>query len=496
MKPPTSYVSKARISSIVLFLFVTSSLWGQSGGVLRLHPQNSHYFIYQNKPTVIVGSGEHYGAVLNLDFNYDTYLSTLQKDGLNITRLFTGAYFERPGAFGIENNTLAPKEDKLVLPWKKNGDMYDLTEWNKAFFTRLHDFFQKAQQNGIIIEVTLFSAYYGAGWLYHPFNGKNNQNGTPTDLPAGKVNTLQNGSVLKFQEAYVRKIVQELNRYDNLYFEIQNEPWAEANDTVVVWNDYVAKDDLKEPGNYWKNTFEISSEVSRNWHKTVSGWIADAEKGLPKKHLIAHNIANFGLPVFVTDPRTSIYTFHYARPDAVTLNYRLNKVIGFNETGFAGKKDDTYRRQAWRFMMSGGGLFNHLDYSFSVGYEDGTDTTNNAPGGGSPTLRKHFRVLKTYLEGMQLASLQADNTFLHHMEGGFAYAMRDADSWIIYMEPFLKTPVKISLEVPKGKYTVEWTDVQTGRKLKTETMQIKASKAVLISPAGTDEKVVKIKKLN
>jgi hypothetical protein len=198
----------------------------------------------------------------------------------------------------------------------------------------------------------------------------------------------------------------------------------------------------------------------------------------------------------VTDPRISIYTFHYARPDAVTLNYRLNKVIGFNETGFAGKKDDTYRRQAWRFMMSGGGLFNHLDYSFSVGHEHGTDTTNNAPGGGSPALRKYFRVIKTYLEGMQLASLQPDNTFIHHVEGGFTYAMRDTHCRIIYMEPLLMTPVKISMEGLKGKYTVEWMDVQTGRRLKIETMQVYASKAVLISPAGANDKVVKIKRLN
>ena len=36
---------------------------------LQLLPQNPHYFQYQGKPTVIVGSGEHYGAVMNLDFN-------------------------------------------------------------------------------------------------------------------------------------------------------------------------------------------------------------------------------------------------------------------------------------------------------------------------------------------------------------------------------------------------------------------------------------------
>ncbi|MBD0277558.1 MAG: hypothetical protein ICV81_06275, partial [Flavisolibacter sp.] len=209
---------------------------------------------------------------------------------------------------------------------------------------------------------------------------------------------------------------------------------------------------------------------------------------------ISHNIANFKLPVFVTDPNISIYTFHYAHPDAVHLNYHLNKAIGFNETGFAGKGDDTYRRQAWRFMMSGGGLFGHLDYSFTVGHEDGTDTANNAPGGGSPALRKYFRVLKNYLEELNLATLQPDKTFLRHVEGAFAYSMRDAQNFIVYLEPVLSKPATINLEIPKGNYLVEWTDVLTGGKIKTEKIQFSTPKSALLSPAGTNDKVVKLRK--
>src|SRR5882724_2400237 len=43
---------------------------------LRLHPRNPHYFLFRGKPTVLITSGEHYGAVLNLDFNYVKYLDT------------------------------------------------------------------------------------------------------------------------------------------------------------------------------------------------------------------------------------------------------------------------------------------------------------------------------------------------------------------------------------------------------------------------------------
>src|SRR5687768_1830018 len=73
---------------------------------VTLHPQNPHYFLFRGKPTVLITSAEHYGAVLNLDFDYRKYLDTLAKDGLNNTRTFSGAYVEPLGAFKIARNTL------------------------------------------------------------------------------------------------------------------------------------------------------------------------------------------------------------------------------------------------------------------------------------------------------------------------------------------------------------------------------------------------------
>ena len=32
---------------------------------IRLHPDNPHYFLWRGKPTVLITSGEHYGAVMN-----------------------------------------------------------------------------------------------------------------------------------------------------------------------------------------------------------------------------------------------------------------------------------------------------------------------------------------------------------------------------------------------------------------------------------------------
>jgi hypothetical protein len=61
---------------------------------LRLHPDSGRYLQCRGKPTILMTSGEHYGAVLNLDFDYRAYLDELRENGLNLTRAFSGTYRE------------------------------------------------------------------------------------------------------------------------------------------------------------------------------------------------------------------------------------------------------------------------------------------------------------------------------------------------------------------------------------------------------------------
>ncbi|MBK6281793.1 MAG: hypothetical protein IPF54_03190 [Draconibacterium sp.] len=66
----------------------------------------------------MVTSAEHYGLVLNSDFDYKKYLETMHSEGMNYTRVFMGSYVEIPESFGIENNSLAPAVGSFITPWK------------------------------------------------------------------------------------------------------------------------------------------------------------------------------------------------------------------------------------------------------------------------------------------------------------------------------------------------------------------------------------------
>lgn len=146
-------INRQQLRSIALLTVVLTIV--NSKGVsaaderpIALHPENPHYFVWRNQPTVLVTSGEHYGALLNLDFDYERYFDELRSFDLNHTRTFSGTYRELSSSFGISDNPLAPRPNRYVAPWARSnqagysdgGSKFDLTTWEDAYFKRLRDF--------------------------------------------------------------------------------------------------------------------------------------------------------------------------------------------------------------------------------------------------------------------------------------------------------------------------------------------------------------------
>lgn len=438
------------------WLAVAAAWCAMAGGAepVRVHPANPHYLLWQGKPFLVVTSAEHYGAVLNGDFDWRKYLETLRREGMNYTRLFTGAYRETPGDFGIERNSLAPV--RFVAPWAQIEGKFDLDQWNAAYFERLKAFVAEAERLGIAVEVTLFCSTYGEKqWSASPFHPGNNRNSTAvTDWK--RLHTLENGNVLQFQEALVRKIVRELNPYSNVIFEIQNEPWADRTVAGEPVNPYAPK--------RWPNTADCADGASLAWQERVAEWIRAEESGLPNRHLIAWNACNFRAPLRSILKGADIVNFHYAYPEAVWWNYEWNLPISYDETGFLGTEDAAYRKQAWRFLLAGGGLFNHLDYSFSVGKEDGTDRQEKSPGGGSPALRRQFRLLREWMERLPFLAMRPARELVRHSPGAETVALaKPGEVYAVYLTG--KGGAHLLLDVPAGTYRAEWMRPEDGAAL-------------------------------
>jgi len=74
------------VIAVVALLLALVMMVTNVEGQISVHPENPHYFLFQGKPLITIGSTEHYGAVLNLDFDFDTYLDTIAKEGMGMTR--------------------------------------------------------------------------------------------------------------------------------------------------------------------------------------------------------------------------------------------------------------------------------------------------------------------------------------------------------------------------------------------------------------------------
>ncbi|NSW95811.1 MAG: cellulase family glycosylhydrolase, partial [Bacteroidales bacterium] len=319
---------------------------------MSLHPDNPHYFLFRGKPAVLIGSTEHYGAVMNLDFDYIAYLNELAENELNVTRTFSGIYVEPQGAFNIEKNTLAPAYGRFICPWARSdqpgynggGNKFDLTRWDTAYFSRLKNFIREAGKHDIVVELDLFSNFYDTvQWKLSPVYFENNINNLEIIRDHKEVLSLRHPELLRIQEEMVRKILEECNEFDNLYYEVCNEPYFGDLEALDAWEEH------------------------------MTSFIDSIESQLPLRHLISQNIQNGKLKVENPHPAVSIFNFHYAKPPVtVEMNFGLNKPIGDNETGFSGTEDVHYRTEGWDFMAAGGALYNNLDYSFTTDNEDGS----------------------------------------------------------------------------------------------------------------------------
>lgn len=436
---------------------------------IALHPENGHYLIWRGKPTILVTSGEHYGGVLNTDFDYAKYFDALARYGFNLTRTFTGAYCEPVGAFDIENNTLAPAKGKLICSWARSnqpgyangGNKFDLTKWDDAYFARLRDFLTQAQKRGIVVELVLFCPFYKDDmWVLSPMNAANNVNGAGT-MVRTDVYTLKHPEMLAVHDAMVEKIVTELKDFDNLYYEICNEPYFGG--------------------------------VTMDWQAHIARTIVRTEKALGVKHLIAQNIANKNKKIENPDPNVSIFNFHYARPPiAVAENYALNKVIGDDETGFSGSDPKPYRLEGWDFMIAGGGIFSNLDYSFSVGHEDGSGKVN-APGTGGPDIHKQLGILKKFLEGFDFIRMAPDDSVIKGgvPEKATARALvQKGRQYAIYINGGAKAALVVDL--PPGRYLAEWLNTKTGSIDAAARIDHPGGAAALQSPPYTDDIALRI----
>lgn len=283
----------------VVFTMITIAC---SNSPVRVCPTNSHYFFYKDKPLVLITSDHHYGAIIDLDFDYVKYLEYLAINGMNFTRIYPGGMY---------------------------ADCWPLMA------------------------------------MYHENNIQNVGKYEAADCGLFTTTNSRNQEVMKFQKAHIKKIVTELNEFDNVIYDICDEPTLYSlPDGSIVFH----SDSLVQP-----------------WINAMKDAFLQAEEPLPKKHILGQTVQSSSPDLSNEDWCKWLPTEYVKQAEkAFQLNYQNNKPLVNVETNYFGisltKSSydvDAVRVEGWWFMLGGGAGCINLNGEF---YRD-TLTLNAVPAG-------------------------------------------------------------------------------------------------------------------
>jgi hypothetical protein len=382
---------------LALAIGLLASLTGMPAAeAIRIHPENSKYFLFRGKPLVLITASEHYGSVMNRPFDFEKYLDDVAAHKITLTRTFL--LFRELQSARNPSSPCKPESPDYIAPFPRTGPgkaldgeaIYDLDQWNPEYFDRLHRFLDAASRRGIIVELTIFSNTYADQiWALNPFRTENNKQ------HSGKVEwpeylSLKDADLVRRQSAYARKIIDETSEYDNIYYEICNEPGGGVQGHIPP------------------------AEVDA-WQAEIGRVVRDELRRVNRPHLISGEQAftyspkfRFPLDETYSQPLFDIVNVHplpdtefggklYQLGNFMSKELMLGQTSLFCRDVYSQKKptvldeDNTasmyrdltgwtiHRKRAWTALLNGA-HYDYIDFSITVGSEAGTTMS-----------RKHIR---------------------------------------------------------------------------------------------------------
>lgn len=417
-----------------------------------MHPENPRYFT-DNSGQAILLTGSHTWNNLvdmgNNRFDFDRHLDWLAAYPHNFFRLWTWEL--------LTWNTQGNRESKArihqvrPLPWKRTGPgdavdgkpKFNLEKHNEEYFARLRQRVEAAQNRGIYAAVMLFEGwgiqFSPDGWQHHPFHPNNNINGINGDLDAdGKGLEIHSGrhrEITRFQQSYVRKVVDSVNEFDNVLYEISNE---------------------NHPG-------------STQWQYSMIRFIKDYERTKPKQHPVG-------------------MTFQYKGGSNQTLFDSPADWISPNHQG--GYRDNPPAAEGSKVVITDtdhlwgiGGNSGWVWKSFLRGLNpifmdcyDGSVLNKNFDIKWAEPLRKSMGQALQWARRVNLAAMTPQPSL-----ASSKYCLANLGVEYLVYHPVGDT--ELSLKLPSGKFVSVWFDPATGKENQPDTFDHAGGERTFTLPA-------------
>lgn len=254
----------------ILFLACFMCMVGSDAQTLRdplLKPygKNPAYWQYKGKPVLLLGATGNDNLFQSR--NVEGHLDSLRDAGGNYIR-----------------NTMSDRDPGDLKAFFREADgRYDLNKWNEEYWRRFAELLRLTAERDIIVQIEIWDRFDHSRneWQTDPYNPKNNINygydesGLDSLYPLHpgqnkqpffySVPAMQNNQViLKYQQAFVQKLLAHTLRYDHVLYCIDNETSGEEA-WAVYWTDYVkqqAKGKVIHITEMW-DKWDVKSEMHK-----------------------------------------------------------------------------------------------------------------------------------------------------------------------------------------------------------------------------------------
>ena len=223
-------------TSLLLIICMIMSHCSGSKGELGIFEDNPRYFSWDGKPVFLASRSFGWTAISDPQFDYIHDIETMAANGGNLLRLTL--FWPGHGDEGGE------------LPWVRDEQtgLYDLDEFNPAYFGKLRHYIAVARKNKAVVNLELFdhpAVKGGSGrWPSHPMNPARNVNYDDEEFSTSSVDhrffrTLpmhdNKPAALQYQQRLLYKILDETLVFGNVIYSLGNEC-----PSPVEWNLYWA----------------------------------------------------------------------------------------------------------------------------------------------------------------------------------------------------------------------------------------------------------------
>lgn len=205
--------------------------------------QNPRFWQYKGEPVMLLGGSKDDNLFQLPDL--EEHLDEIVEAGGNYIR-----------------NTMSDRdreEGNVSAFAKTRENLYDLEKWNEEYWKRMSRFLELTEERGVVVQIEIWDRFdhSRSRWADDPFNPKNNLNysyaesGFSEEYPEHPGKNLQpfffttplqddNQTVLKYQQAFVRKLLSYTLKYGNVIYCMDNETSGEVA-WSTYWADFVTK---------------------------------------------------------------------------------------------------------------------------------------------------------------------------------------------------------------------------------------------------------------